>query len=606
MRNSPGPSARGRLQGIVLSLVTGVVVLAFTGTMVLLEQHSLDREVEGQLTLQSHAVVASIQAGIEDIVIRLTALDGLYQSSEVVTPSEYADFVAGLGPTPGMGGMAYMPVVFASGLAAFADHAEQTIPGFTLFEIDEDGDRVALGDREVYFPVQMFEPADALGQPLGLDAGSPPGRFPYLVAATKTEGTVATPLYPLATTGQKGFVLLRSVRDATGTVEAVVGIPVVLDDLTAGRVPAIFSGSLNWTIRDVTEQVAGSTTGTPPDLHDTILTPTWDGLAHTEVVAVLDRVWQFDVAPAPGSSLLDVPYQPRRILIAGLIGAFLLGAIVYAYDQRRRADDEMRTLQDLLLEKDQFLASVSHELRTPLTSVVAYAELLRDEGARFSTGEQSEMVADIAHGATDVANIVDDLLVVGRAQSHNLFVAAVPVDLGAQVAQVLETLELADQIPVETTPPGAMAVADPPRVRQIIRNLITNAVAYGGPNIEVAVETIEDRMVVKVVDDGAGVPPEHAEEIFDMYHNVQTDPGNPGSLGLGLAVARALAERMGGDISYRRIDDKTIFQLALPVAVPPPIGAAPGTPHETENPQHASTLSGVSTQHSPIDHPSLR
>ncbi|HDK46228.1 MAG TPA: HAMP domain-containing histidine kinase [Actinobacteria bacterium] len=244
---------------------------------------------------------------------------------------------------------------------------------------------------------------------------------------------------------------------------------------------------------------------------------------------------------------------------------------------------QVEALTEVLDAKDQFIASVSHELRTPLTGVLGFAEVLRDQAARLSPDERDEMVAAIADEASDLARIIDDLLVMGRAEHGTLTVVAVPVDLRAQAAQVLEGLNLAAEIPIEVTLPDARAVADPGRVRQIIRNLVTNAVVYGGPNIRVIIEPVGETLVVKVIDDGAGIPPEDSEKIFQPYYRSHTTAGRPGSIGLGLSVSRMLAQRMGGDLSHRLADGETIFQLTLPAKAPR--SDSPGLTDVTDTPK---------------------
>jgi len=116
------------------------------------------------------------------------------------------------------------------------------------------------------------------------------------------------------------------------------------------------------------------------------------------------------------------------------------------------------------------------------------------------------------------------------------------------------------------------AFADPLRVRQVIRNLITNARRYGGPTVRLDLSRVgEDMVSVSVVDDGLGVPPGSEQMIFEAYVSVHDQAGQPGSVGLGLALALSLsmAHMMGGDLSYSRRGDETWFTLTLPTPHPP-------------------------------------
>jgi signal transduction histidine kinase len=104
-------------------------------------------------------------------------------------------------------------------------------------------------------------------------------------------------------------------------------------------------------------------------------------------------------------------------------------------------------------------------------------------------------------------------------------------------------------------------LADPRRVRQILRNLLTNAQRYGGPQRRVTAGALRDSAWLEVRDNGAGIPEDEASRIFEPY----VTSGGGGSVGLGLGVARQLAELMGGSLSYERSAAETVFRLVLPL-----------------------------------------
>ena len=93
---------------------------------------------------------------------------------------------------------------------------------------------------------------------------------------------------------------------------------------------------------------------------------------------------------------------------------------------------------------------------------------------------------------------------------------------------------------------------------------MTNAVKYGGNRVEVSAEPADDMIVIRVVDDGMGIPDERVAHIFEPYESAHDEPSQPGSLGLGLSISRTLARLMGGDLTYHRIADHTEFRLMLP------------------------------------------
>jgi len=238
--------------------------------------------------------------------------------------------------------------------------------------------------------------------------------------------------------------------------------------------------------------------------------------------------------------------------------------VVQLVDVTEQVAAEQR-LQRLIDAKDQLIASVSHEIRTPLSAVVGYAQLLNDEVLNLTDAERREMIATIANQGSDLTNIVEDLVVEARVDDGLLTVASVPVNLLAQARQVLETLDKgtgAESVHLGLTSPRALA--DPGRVRQIIRNLLTNALRYGGDQVRVSCEEEPDVVSLTVADNGSGVPVADRKRIFEPYQRAHSRPGLTASIGLGLSVSRKLARLMDGDLIYGYSNGWSTFRLELP------------------------------------------
>jgi len=220
--------------------------------------------------------------------------------------------------------------------------------------------------------------------------------------------------------------------------------------------------------------------------------------------------------------------------------------------------ERQASMSALIKAKDQFIASISHELRTPLTAVVGLtSELSSAEG--LSDGERAELMGLVAGQAEEMSNIVEDLLVAARAEMGAITVETAAVDLEAELTKALGGLGIV----VDETPAAIPdVVADGSRVRQILRNLLTNAVRYGGSKRRILAGSESESVWLEVRDDGEGVGVDEASEIFKPYSTAHS--GVSGSVGLGLSVARQLAELMGGSLSYRRDGDETVFRLELP------------------------------------------
>ena len=512
-------------------------------------------DAEALLANHGQVLADSVLEAVDEVVERLVALGAFYQGSEEVTRTEFQRFVANFEPIPGIGGVGFMPIVDAADLEAFEAQVAETIPGYTVFELDDDGVRVPVRSRRHYMPVLWFEPGDAFDHPHGFDSGSEPRRRAALAQAQITREAAATPFLRLISEQEPdGFLVYWPVIDPD--TDQVVGFtlaPMDLSGLLDGQLPSALSEQLAWEIEDLT---------TAPPSRETTQDQRW-----TTILDVAGRRWDLTVTPTESSRFVSDASGPIVVLLAGLAASLLAATGAYLYRRRAETQQELDKLRDLGRAKDQFLASVSHELRTPLTGVLGFAELLRDNPARLSDAERKTMIANVADEANDLASIIDDLLVAARSELDLLAITRVPVSLRAQAAQVLEACDKNAGLIVEFVGDEDWRVlGDPSRVRQIIRNLITNADRYGGDSIRIrpAVETGDDMVGIEVADNGPGLPAEEWERIFEPYYRAHNDPTQPAALGIGLSVSRHLARLMGGDLSYRHEDGWSIFRLSLP------------------------------------------
>ena len=226
-------------------------------------------------------------------------------------------------------------------------------------------------------------------------------------------------------------------------------------------------------------------------------------------------------------------------------------------------------LEAQVRSKDQFIATIAHELRTPLTAVVGLSEELRSSFQMFQPGEIAEFISMIADQGHEVAAIVEDLLVAARADIGKVSVITQDVDLLRSVEGVLaETnhLRTPSTGSISLVGSAGSALADPQRVRQILRNLVTNAFRYRGEHVWIELVGTPEWSKVVVADNGSGVPVADEDSIFEPFRQAHNAPGMPGSVGLGLSVARKLTEMMNGTLTYRRAGSRTEFELALPAS----------------------------------------
>ncbi len=270
----------------------------------------------------------------------------------------------------------------------------------------------------------------------------------------------------------------------------------------------------------------------------------------------------------PLSSVGDFTGQDLKVLetIAGRVALTLEnGALQTSLSEVTKLSEE---LEEVVRSKDRFIATVSHELRNPLTGVIGLTQQLREHRDLLDGEEIDELLGMIHDGSAELGAIIEDLLVAARADLDTLVIKPRSFELHQELSSLLisQSSRSGGKV-LDANLAGAMPPvdADPMRIRQIIRNLISNAIRYGGEHIHFELRSEDGFGVLAVVDDGPGVDDESVEEIFEPYGRAK-GATHAGSVGLGLSVSRQLARRMGGDLTYRRRDGCTAFELSIPLA----------------------------------------
>lgn len=213
--------------------------------------------------------------------------------------------------------------------------------------------------------------------------------------------------------------------------------------------------------------------------------------------------------------------------------------------------------------KDEFLATISHELRNPLAVVLGLGEELASNYETFTDDDRRDMAQLIARQADDASWIIEDLLVAYRDDMADIAVSKREIDVTKEAERVLEVVDYPIDIRVSGADPRV--IADPRRTRQILRNLVSNALRYGGQTVTVSIAQAADRIEVTVCDSGSQIPDDEVERIFRPFERGSGDHPTA-SVGLGLSVARRLARLMEGDLTYRYTGDMSCFVLSLPAA----------------------------------------
>lgn len=563
-------------RAVIVAATLAGLVMTLTGSWWLWSTEK--GEAATALETRTHVIADSTERALSDAALRLRSVAGLYQASNQVTEIEFRRFVRKLGLLPGVEAIGYMPLVVGRNRVRFETELRALSPDFTIYQIDESGNRVAADDRRIHLPLQWYEPVTAFDHIEGFDSMSDEDRSAALEVARLTRGMAVSSFVRLISEDETdGFVMYWPVTDAE--TEALVGYAVATMDLShlmEGAISDALDEILTWQVIDVTDEPA------PPG-------PMAGGTTRIEVGG---RTWELLITPNADSAMAPDPSASLLVVAAGLLATAVVIGALHNRQKHRTARQEFEKLRELTQAKDQFLASVGHELRTPLTSVLGFAELLRTDQAGISEEERISMISSVADEATDLASIVDDLLVAARSELDLLVVTQVPVSTRAQVAQVLEITgrDACGVIDVLGEPGNPYrALGDPSRVRQILRNMITNACRYGGDRVEVRFNANADSLSVVVADNGTGVPEEESEQIFAPYYRAHSNESQPAALGIGLSVARQLALLMNGDLTYSREDGWTLFELRLPVVVEPTLDSN-GHPGQTDRQQSGSSV----------------
>jgi signal transduction histidine kinase len=250
-----------------------------------------------------------------------------------------------------------------------------------------------------------------------------------------------------------------------------------------------------------------------------------------------------------------------------------------------------RELERAVLMRDDFMSMVSHELRTPLNTLyletqVRKLHLSKGNLEPFAPERLPVMIERDQRQITNMVRLIDDMLDVSRMRSGSLSIEPKPVDLAVMARRVVESLaqqaEAAGSTVTLTAPASVRGVWDEFRIEQVLTNLLTNALRYGGGKpIEVLVgEEVGEKGGVarmSVRDQGMGIAAEDQERIFEQFERTEDSRKQAPGLGLGLYITRQIVRLHGGEIGLESAPGQgALFCVSLPLQAPPP--APPPTP----------------------------
>ena len=262
-------------------------------------------------------------------------------------------------------------------------------------------------------------------------------------------------------------------------------------------------------------------------------------------------------------------FGPDELELATLLGRLVATAVqnIRAYEAERETVEELRRLSAL---RADFVSLVSHELRSPMAAVIGAARTLQERWRELSADQRSSFLALIGDETSRLASLIGDVLDTSRIEAGTFSYSFSDLDLGELVRDTVAAARVGqDEVEVTIKAPERLALVrgDRQRLRQVLVNLIDNAVKYSPPGDEVEVSAWAEngRLRVTVRDNGPGISREHQGLIFEKFGRANVGGGKPGT-GLGLFIARSIAEAHGGSLAIRSAPGQgAAFTLELPL-----------------------------------------
>jgi signal transduction histidine kinase len=261
-------------------------------------------------------------------------------------------------------------------------------------------------------------------------------------------------------------------------------------------------------------------------------------------------------------------FRQEEVELLAVLGRLVATGVqnLRTYEAERATGEEMRRLSTL---RADFVSLVSHELRGPMAAVIGSARTLQARWRELRPDQREAFLAVIADEASRLSALVGDVLDTSRIEAGTFAYRFSDVDLAAILRDSIAAAEIGqDEVRLATDLPTSLPVVrgDADRLRQLVDNLISNAIKYSesGSEVLVAAHADDGHVVVRVRDSGPGISPEHQIQIFEKFGRAG-GAAKPGT-GLGLFLSRSFAEAHGGSLDVdSRPGQGATFTLRLPV-----------------------------------------
>jgi signal transduction histidine kinase len=266
----------------------------------------------------------------------------------------------------------------------------------------------------------------------------------------------------------------------------------------------------------------------------------------------------------------------------------LTGIVVNSRDitARKQAEEETRKAlqkaQELHEAKSRFVSMVSHEIRNPLHGILAATQILERYSEKWSTEKKQEFFHRIKIGVRKMTDLLDNVLIMGRAEQRRLEAIPVPINLESFSRNLIEEIKQDTSSKQKIVFEKRCAVDDANQcqckkayqdeklLRHILNNLLSNAIKYSPPNstIHFSLSCHNDEVIFEIKDEGIGIPPEDQQHLFESFHRATNVNNIPGT-GIGLAIVKRCVEVQGGKIAVTsQVGVGSTFTVTLPLLNP--------------------------------------
>ncbi|UCH74925.1 MAG: CHASE domain-containing protein [Rhodospirillales bacterium] len=517
----------------------------------------------------------------------------------------------GLKSYPGIQSLKWIPFVPHDKRADYEEKAQMDgLFGFSISERNSGTEIVKAADRASYFPIYYVEPTDGNDEILGFDLATVPAIRQALERARDTAAVTLAQDIPITigSAARRSVMVIAPVYRGRSVPASIGGRRTALKGFVVGMIdPAkIVNVTVDlyttpaWLDMYVFDDSARTDGGLihyrPSQLRRTQSWPLTlgelkRGRHMSEPHKVGDQNWSIVVAPVSGRTNFETHATPYGVAAFGAVLTLILAHYFVAQRKRRRLIEEKvtertaklsaanrtlatevrerkrvaRALQNAKEEaeianhaKSGFLAMISHELRTPLNAIIGFSEILNDEMfGPLGHKKYSGYVRDIKNSGQHLLGLINNILDLTKVEANEFNLRRQTMNLATAIDEVLRLFhgqaQAAGQvIEVELEEPLPYLHADPGAIRQILINLVSNALKFtpdGGLIVVAAKSGRDGRLAISVADNGIGIPEEHIDGVFQPFIQVDSSLARRyEGTGLGLPLTKSLVQLHGGTI----------------------------------------------------------